>query len=85
MKMVKKEKNKELERKLSDFVDSGDVSKNLEEQGLIDINPENPQEARLTKKGVEEVMRWKDKNPEMDFLFFLFRETGNRLKKTGEI
>jgi len=86
--MEKKEKHKELEKKLSDFLESDDVdriSKNLEEQGLIAINPESPNEARLTQKGFSEVMRWKEKYPDMDFLLFLFNETGERLKKMGVV
>ena len=76
--MTKKEKDKTL----SDFNEEGDLDKigrNLEEQGLVKINPENSGEARLTPKGIEEVMRWKGKNQEMDFLLFLFRETGKRI------
>lgn len=76
--MAKKEKDKEL----SDFLEEEGIDKsarNLQEQGLIEINPENPSEAKLTKKGWDEVMRWKEKNPEMDFLLFLFRETGKRI------
>ena len=79
--MAKKEKDKEL----SDFLENEDISKNIEEQGLIEINPENPQEAKLTKKGFEEVMRWKEKNKEMDFLLFFFYETTKRLKKMGVV
>ena len=49
-----------------------EMSKNLESIGLIEINPKNSEEAKLTKKGLEEVVRWKDGHKEMDFLLFLY-------------
>lgn len=81
--MKSKEKDKKSDKDLSEFMQEADerTTRNLEEQGLIAVNPDNPDEARLTEKGADEVSRWKDKNPEMDFLLFLFRETGERLKK----
>lgn len=75
---MKKEKQEKLN------TEEKEISQNLEEQGLIKINPENPEEARLTPKGVDEVLRWKEKNKEMDFLLFIFRETGERLNKISK-
>ena len=60
------------------------VVKNLEEQKLVSINPENPSEARLTKKGLNEINRWKGKNKEMDFLLFLWEGTSKKLKEIVE-
>jgi len=58
-----------------------EIVKNLEEQGLIKINPHNPDEIKLTEKGLNEVIRWKRKNKEMDFLLFLFYGTYTELNK----
>ena len=59
-----------------------EVIKSLKEQGLISMNPKNDNEAQITEKGYKEVMRWKDKYKEMDFLLFLFNGT---IQKVEEI
>ena len=59
--------------------------KNLEEQGLVKIKKENPELFIITKKGFEEVMRWKEKNQEMDILIFACNDLKERLKQRGEL
>ena len=59
--------------------------KNLEEQGLVKIKKENPELFIITKKGFEEVMRWKEKNQEMDILIFACNDLRERLKQRGEL
>lgn len=61
-----------------------EIVKNIEEQKLVRINPENPNEARLTKKGLEEIDRWKERNKEMDFLLFLWAGTSKKIKEIVE-
>lgn len=61
-----------------------EIVKNLEEQKLVRINPDNPNEARLTRKGLEEIYRWKERNKEMEFLLFLWEGTSKKLKEKVE-
>ena len=61
-----------------------EVVKNLEEQKLVKVNPDNTNEARLTKKGLEEINRWKGRNREMDFLLFLCEGISKKIKEVME-
>lgn len=56
---------------------------NLEEQELVEIDKRNPYLFKITKKGCNEVIRWKEKNPEMDILLFTFNELKEKLKRGG--
>lgn len=59
--------------------------KNLEEQGLVETDKKNPDLFKITKKGFEEVMRWREKNTEMDILLFTCNELKEKLKQRGEL
>lgn len=58
--------------------------KNLVEQGLAEVD--NPESTlfRITKKGCDEVIRWKESHLEMDILLFGFNNLKDKIKR-GEL
>ena len=64
----------EIDKKLKEAME------NLVEQGLMEQQDNNPNKVKITEKGFLEIIRWREKNPEMDILLFTFMKLRERMK-----